>query len=307
VGECSPKASAEVTPIDAALVELAPETARTLALAYPDLRPRAAASAELVPGTSLTLRCARGPIRGVLGGQQANLAVATAASGTYTLLSVYSYRTLEQTQPGDSGAAVWDDRGRLVGIHCGAFDDDATGRHAFFCGIDKIVEAFRIRILTQERRSEANETLAPMAIPAPTPGETAARELEIVARTIWGEAGDLGVEAMRAVAAVILNRRTHGKWWGRTAADVCLRPYQFRCWDASSPTIQQMRSGSPESPTLTEARSIAEEALTKGFARDPSKRATHYHPEWVIPVPAWASGKETCERVAGLFFYNDID
>jgi hypothetical protein len=66
---------------------------------------------------------------------------------------------------------------------------------------------------------------------------------------------------MRAVAAVIVKRQSVGKWWGRSASEVCLRPYQFRCWDVSSPSIFQVRSVSADIETFRQALSIAEMAL----------------------------------------------
>lgn len=297
--QCEPGAPGRAAALDAALVEIAPETARTLALAYPYLRPTGVGSGALAERNSLVLQTGRGPLRGVLIGPVADLNVITTSGSLYTLRSVYTYRAAEPTQPGDSGGAVWDENGRLVGIHCGGLDGD-PGRisNAFFCPIDPIVEAFGVRVLTSE---SANPPLQPgPPIPLPPPAD-AGRELDVVARTIWGEAGELGEEAMRAVAAVILNRRAHGKWMGGTALEVCLRPYQFRCWDVSSPAIHRMRAPPPDDPALKLAREIAGKALARGIVPDPTKGATHYHPEWV--VPKWAEQCDILARIAGLWFY----
>lgn len=299
VDQCEPAAPGRAAALDAALVEIAPETARTLALAYPYLRPTGVGSGALAERNSLVLQTGRGPLRGVLIGPVADLNVRTTSGSLYTLRSVYTYRAAEPTQPGDSGGAVWDENGRLVGIHCGGLDGD-PGRisNAFFCPIDPIVEAFGVRVLTSE---SVNPPLQPgPPIPLPPPAD-AGRELDVVARTIWGEAGELGEEAMRAVAAVILNRRAHGKWMGGTALEVCLRPYQFRCWDVSSPAIHRMRAPPPDDPALKLAREIAGKALASGIVPDPTKGATHYHPEWV--VPKWAEQCDILARIAGLWFY----
>jgi|APEBP8051072210_1049370.scaffolds.fasta_scaffold01175_4 Cell Wall Hydrolase. len=305
VKECRPEQDGQFTAIDAALVEVSAQTARTLAMAYPHLRPLTTGSAGIEHAARLSIRASRGPIAALLVEPLSNYPVSTGSGRGYTLSSVAIYRMNEATQPGDSGAAVWDAEERLVGIHCGVCGDNP--RHGFFCEIDKIAYAFGIRVLTREGKSEAPEAAAPISVAQPTAAETAARELDIVTRTIWGEGDELGEEAMRAVAKVILNRRTFGKWWGKSATEVCLRPYQFRCWDPSSRAIHRMRDLALDDPALLKARKLAETALSTGFPRDPTFRATHYHPNWVIPAPPWARDKKPCAAIAGLLFYDDID
>lgn len=306
VDKWEPSASGRAATFDAALVEIAPQTARTLALAYPDLCPVAVGSNALVNGSSLIVRTSRGPIRGVLVGTRAEFNVETAAHGTYTLRTVHIYRAVEPTLPGDSGAAVWDDDGRLVGIHCGALSGDPAGiSNAFFCAIDPILEAFGVRVQIGASASQPTRPASFGSISAEPPPVDAARELDVVARTIWGEAGDLGEEAMRAVAAVILNRKAYGKWMGKTALEVCLRPFQFRCWDVSSPSIHRMRSSPEGDLALKKAREIAQTALGGGIVPDPTGGATRYHPEWL--VPAWADQRQPSVPIviAGLRFYRD--
>lgn len=307
VGECSPDATGKTAAVDAALVEVASETARSLATEYPVLIPRSAGSTRLTRDLSLTVHSRRGPISGSLVEKVSNFCV-NSNTGSYWLRSVYFYRTAEATEPGDSGAAIWDDQGRLIGVHCGAIER-IRDSNAFFCDIDAIVQAFGIRIITRERTIEPGELAPPLVENKPTGKQAAAHEINIVARTIWGEAGELGEDAMRAVAAVIAKRSNFGKWWGRSATEVCLRPYQFRCWDVSSPEIDRLRSISVDNEAFKLASSIAETALNPdlGINPDHSKGATHYHPEWVVPVPDWARGKASCYRVGGLCFYNDID
>ncbi|MEF8721534.1 MAG: cell wall hydrolase [Candidatus Accumulibacter delftensis] len=307
VGQCSPDAPGKTAAVDAALVEVAPETARWLATEYPELTPRGASSAGLLCDQSLTVHSRRGRISGRLISKQCNFHVESNA-GNYWLRSVYLYRAAEPTEPGDSGAAVWDDQGRLVGVHCGALAHSPDS-NAFFCDIDAIVDAFGIRIITRERAIEPGELAPPLIAELSTKEEATAQEIDVVARTIWGEAGELGNEAMRAVAAVIVKRQSVGKWWGRSASEVCLRPYQFRCWDVSSPSIFQVRSVSADIETFRQALSIAEMALDpeRGISPDRSLGATRYHPQWVVPVPDWARGLEPCATVGGLCFYNNID
>ncbi|PJB71692.1 MAG: hypothetical protein CO093_04590 [Alphaproteobacteria bacterium CG_4_9_14_3_um_filter_47_13] len=53
------------------------------------------------------------------------------------------------------------------------------------------------------------------------------KDIEILARTIWGEARGEGQKGMLAVASVIMNRVRCGGWWGSTIQDVCRKPYQL--------------------------------------------------------------------------------
>src|SRR3546814_9887201 len=55
--------------------------------------------------------------------------------------------------------------------------------------------------------------------------------VDLLARTIWGEARGEPVRGMEAVAAVVMNRVARPGWWGRTVASVCTKAYQFACWN----------------------------------------------------------------------------
>lgn len=58
---------------------------------------------------------------------------------------------------------------------------------------------------------------------------------EILAKTLWGEARGEGYDGLHAVASVIMNRANRPGWWGTDARSVCLKPYQFSCWNESDP------------------------------------------------------------------------
>jgi len=74
-----------------------------------------------------------------------------------------------------------------------------------------------------------------------------ALEVDSLARTLWGEARGEGVEGMKAVACVILNRvkiaEEKGKcWWGNNIIQVCQKPYQFSCWNRSDPNFKKLQA-----------------------------------------------------------------
>ena len=74
-----------------------------------------------------------------------------------------------------------------------------------------------------------------------------ALEIDILARTIWGEARGEGSIGMQAVAATILNRvriaeEKGSYWWGRSIVDICQKPQQFSAWNKDDPNCQKLRS-----------------------------------------------------------------
>lgn len=54
-------------------------------------------------------------------------------------------------------------------------------------------------------------------------------EVELIARTIYAEAGNQSIYGKMAVASVIYNRKNLKKH--QTWANVILKPYQFSCWN----------------------------------------------------------------------------
>lgn len=133
-------------------------------------------------------------------------------------------------------------------------------------------------------------------------------DIDVLARTLYGEA-EAGNEAdARAIAAVVLNRV---RWpnWPSTIAGVCRQPWQFSCWNPDDPNrarIEAVTAGA----WWQRCQAIAREAVSGDLA-DPTGGATHYYATW-IKAPAWARGHEPSHRVehrngkAHLFF-NAID
>lgn len=55
--------------------------------------------------------------------------------------------------------------------------------------------------------------------------------VQILALTLWAEARGEGRAGLVAVASVIRNRAENPGWWGRSITGVCLKPWQFSCWN----------------------------------------------------------------------------
>ncbi|MCB1558080.1 MAG: cell wall hydrolase [Alphaproteobacteria bacterium] len=130
-------------------------------------------------------------------------------------------------------------------------------------------------------------------------------EVDILARTLWGEARGEGKAGMEAVAMVILNRAeiaraAGGYWWGNSVIEVCRKPYQFSCWNKSDPNMPKLLSVGLDNPYFSTAVRVARRALL-GFLSDPTKGATHYHARSVQPY--WAKGQKPVAVIGRHIFY----
>ena len=68
------------------------------------------------------------------------------------------------------------------------------------------------------------------------------QDVDVLARTIWGEARGEGFAGQVAVGWAIRNRveadlGNDGKpdWWGEGYVGVCKAPWQFSCWNKNDP------------------------------------------------------------------------
>lgn len=66
------------------------------------------------------------------------------------------------------------------------------------------------------------------------------KSIDIMARTLWGEARGEGIDGMHAVANVIMNRFYHPTWWGKDIVGICQKKYQFSCWLPSDPNVSKI-------------------------------------------------------------------
>lgn len=131
-------------------------------------------------------------------------------------------------------------------------------------------------------------------------------EIDILARTLWGEARGDGAIGMQAVANVILNRvaiaREEGKfWWGNNIVQVCQKPYQFSCWNRSDPNFKRLQNVDETDENFKLALALARKAVA-GCLADHTNGATHYHMGKYSP-PYWASKESPCAVVGGHIFY----
>lgn len=135
----------------------------------------------------------------------------------------------------------------------------------------------------------------------------AAKEIDILARTLWGEARGEGQKGLEAVAAVVINRVNYAKqqplgnfWWGNSIIRVCQKPLQFSCWNSNDPSLQKLRIVKIDDPNFAMALRIARWAQA-GALPDPTNGADHYHALYV--APKWASGQTPTAVIGRHVFY----
>ena len=127
-------------------------------------------------------------------------------------------------------------------------------------------------------------------------------DMEIFAKTIFGEARGETLEGQVAVACCILNRFNSKKWFaGKTIAQTCQKPWQFSCWNKNDPNAQKIANLT--FPTYSKYFPVIKEAMQK----DITNGATHYYAPALVKCPNWAKDKTPCARIGNHLFFKDID
>lgn len=142
--------------------------------------------------------------------------------------------------------------------------------------------------------------------PPAKPGST----VDILARTLWGEARGEPVRGIEAIAALIINRvkraDAHGGryWWGTTIAQVCLKPWQFRCWNETDPNRAKLEAVTEKDRRFRICLRIARRAVA-GSLDDCARGATHYHSKTTFPI--WARNRSPVAEIGNHLFYSDVE
>ena len=128
-------------------------------------------------------------------------------------------------------------------------------------------------------------------------------DVEVLAKTIYGEARGEPVEGQYAVGATVVNRLALHTWYGSTVTGVCLKPYQYSCWLKSDPNYQKLIVMEDTDPLLLPFINIAEEVING--TNDPTNGATHYYAV-SIPPPAWIANATFTVQIGHHRFYKDV-
>jgi hypothetical protein len=141
----------------------------------------------------------------------------------------------------------------------------------------------------------------PLEIDYKTSESVTPQEVDILARTIYGEARGESDAGKAAVAWVVRNRAQRGGWWGDDLVEVCLKPYQFSCWNQNDPNRRIVeRLSTRGNPLFQKCINIASDVLT-GKISDPTVGANHYHADSV--KPNWASSERFTVQIDNHLFY----
>lgn len=142
------------------------------------------------------------------------------------------------------------------------------------------------------------------------PAQCRETEIDVLARTIWGEARGEGSIGMQAVACVILNRwkvaqsRGGRYWWGNSIIAICRKPYQFSAWNRNDPNFRKMRRVDESNIYFVTAKRLARRAVY-GMLEDPTGGATHYHAIGITAI--WAHGEKPCAVIGDHIFYKLVE
>ena len=129
-------------------------------------------------------------------------------------------------------------------------------------------------------------------------------DMTVMAGTIWGEARNQSTDGMIAVGNVILNRVKANSWYGNGIKSVCLKKWQFSCWNEDDPNYKKILEIDWQDNQFCKALSLSY-YLLKNKIDDNTKGATHYHTKSISPK--WAENKIPCVAIGDHLFYNDIE
>lgn len=119
-------------------------------------------------------------------------------------------------------------------------------------------------------------------------------EVNCLARNIYYEARGEGVNGMRAVAYVTMNRM-ESRLFSNTVCGVVHQPHQFSWVRAGY--------GPPRGPMWTKAQEIAEAVYTGADASDNTGGATYFHATTI--KPRWAYRLTHTVTIGGHAFYRN--
>lgn len=131
-------------------------------------------------------------------------------------------------------------------------------------------------------------------------------EKEVFARTLYGEArGEVvqfGESALKAVANIIMNRFKEQTWYGKTIKAVCLKKYQFSCWNENDPNLLIVLTPLIKCPVFDLCLKVADLFLTKNASIvDVTNGANHYHHRSIFPL--WTVKKQPTCQIGNHIFY----
>jgi spore germination cell wall hydrolase CwlJ-like protein len=130
-------------------------------------------------------------------------------------------------------------------------------------------------------------------------------DLDVMSRTLLGEARGESEEGRLAVAWVIRNRASLAGFAGPllgkpgAIAHVCRAPLQFSCWNADDPNCRVIEAATEDE--LADLFDLATDVLTD-IVPDLTKGATNYYAPY-IPAPYWAKEMTFVGKFGSQLFF----
>ena len=147
-------------------------------------------------------------------------------------------------------------------------------------------------------------------ITMPRPLSLTAIELDVLARTLYGECRGEILESKLAHAWVIRNRvvadlgeDNQPDWWGEGVIDVCQKRRQFSCWNRDDPNWLGLHAVDYGDDAMQDCI-YAALMVWRGYVRDPTWGARHYHAEEASPP--WAEGHKPVCTIGRTVFFNTV-
>lgn len=125
--------------------------------------------------------------------------------------------------------------------------------------------------------------------------------IDVLSRTIYGEARNQSEAGMAAVAWVVLNRAKNPRWWGKDVISVCMCPWQFSCWNAGDPNRAIILHVDSNDSAYREACRVSQ-AVLNGDVLDPTDGADSYFAA-TSKAPSWSENAVFTVQIGAHRFY----
>ena len=130
-------------------------------------------------------------------------------------------------------------------------------------------------------------------------------DLEVAARTVWGEGRGETYQGKRAIAHVMINRWNVER--GQFKKDhmlgqTCQRWLQFSAWNSNDPNRAKLLEVDLNDRVYRQSMKAVLESLNA--KTDPTLGATHYHVDGLKPY--WAKGRVPVTKIGHHIFYTGI-
>lgn len=131
------------------------------------------------------------------------------------------------------------------------------------------------------------------------------RDIEILARTIYGEGRGEPFSGQIGIAWTVMNRyKAQKKRWGYEIEEICQKPWQYSCWNDNDPNRGKILAATFVDNAYVRAYGIACLVILEQIA-DPTHGATHYHSSHLPSPPYWAREFPQTAVIGNHVFYRE--